>query len=177
MVYERDYQRTRMYREEWEIIEDFDTLTLHQCWTFLAKSITKAQFVKEFPKTFAYLGADRWENPNSPDEYRPKQRLLYLHAGDRRSGLKLRPGYRRRYAEACYATITLPCWSRNKLTLLHELAHICCWKEVDGGDKLSAHGKEFAGVYLQLVRIVLGKKTADTLAESMAQHKVKVLVW
>lgn len=172
---ERDYQRTWLYRSEWEIADGFDELSLRECWDFLASTITKKQFVKQFPKTYDYL-AKNW-GPERPaaEEYRPKQRLVYLHRGDRRGGLKLRPGYRRRHADAHCSTITLPCWSRNKLTLLHELAHICCWCELPNGDAVSAHGKEFAGIYLRLVRQNLGKSTETELLAAMRQHKVKVL--
>jgi|TARA_R110000744_G_scaffold198542_1_gene317865 hypothetical protein len=70
--------------------------------------------------------------------------------------------------------ITLPCWSRNHLTLLHELAHICCWCDVPHGEFVSDHGKEFAGTYLGLVQSVLGAQVADDLLAAMRLHKVKV---
>jgi hypothetical protein len=172
---ERDYQRTWLYRSEWELIDEFAELSLLECWDFLASAITRTQFVKQFPKTYDYLAKNWGQERPEAEEFRPKQRLVYLHRGDRRGGLKLRPGYRRRYADACYSTITLPCWSRNKLTLLHELAHICCWCELPNGDVVSAHGKEFAGIYLLLVRQNLGKSTEKELLAAMRQHKVKVL--
>ena len=172
---ERDYQRTWLYRSEWELIDEFTELSLLECWDFLASAITKPQFVKQFPKTYDYLAKNWGQDSPAAQEYRPKQRLVYLHRGDRRSGLKLRPGYRRRYADACYSTITLPCWSRNKLTLLHELAHICCWCELSNGDAVSAHGKEFAGIYLLLVQQNLGKPAEKELLAAMRQHKVKVV--
>jgi len=175
MKCERDYQRTWLYRSEWELAGLFEELTLLECWDFLASVITKQQFVKQFPKTYAYLAKNWGSDSPAAEEYRPQKRLVYLHRGDRRGGLKLRPGYRRRYADAYCSTITLPCWSRNKLTLLHELAHICCWCELRNGSVVSAHGKEFAGVYLLLVRQNLGKSTENELADAMRRHKVKVL--
>lgn len=174
MGVERDYQRTWLYRSEWEILDGFDELSLLECWRFLAETITSKKFVKRFPQTYEYL-AGNWENEKrvDPQEHRRKK-LLYLHLGDKRGGLKLRPGYRRRYAEAHCSTITLPCWSRNKLTLLHELAHICCWSELSNGATVSAHGKEFAAIYLLLVDMRLGKSVKDELFDAMQQHKVKV---
>ena len=174
MGVERDYQRTWLYRSEWEIIDEFDELSLPECWQFLAKTITSKKFVKRFPKTYEYL-AKNWETSGQthPQEHRRKK-LLYLYSGDKRSGLKLRPGYRRKYAEAHCSTITLPCWSRNKLTLLHELAHICCWSELPNGSKVSAHGQEFAAIYLILVEMRLGKSVKNKLFDAMRQHKVKV---
>jgi len=172
---ERDYQRTWLYRSEWEIVDDFEELSLLECWDFLAAIISSEEFVKQFPKTFVYLAKNWGQDSPAAEEYRPQRRLRYLYSGDRRGGLKLRPGYRRRYADACYSTITLPCWSRNKLTLLHELAHICCWCELPNGSVVSAHGKEFAGIYLLLVRQNLGKSVEKELFAAMRQHKVKVV--
>jgi hypothetical protein len=43
------------------------------------------------------------------------------------------------------------------------------------GALLSSHGKEFAGVYLLLVEMILGLDTADALSAMMLQHKVKVV--
>jgi hypothetical protein len=40
---------------------------------------------------------------------------------------------------------------------------------------VSAHGKEFAGIYLLLVRQNLGKSTEKELFAAMRQHKVKVV--
>ena len=122
-------------------MDSFDELSLTECWDFLAEVISSDPFVKHFPETFAYL-AKNWEQDSpAAQAYRPNGRLWYLYSGDRRGGLKLRPGYRRRYADAYCAMITLPCWSRNKLTLLHELAHICCGCDVQRGAYVSAHGK------------------------------------
>jgi hypothetical protein len=172
---ERDYQQTWLYRSEWEIAEEFEQLSLLECWDFLASVISNKQFVEHFPKTFVYL-AKHWDRDSPAGEkYRPKHRIVYLYAGDRRGGLKLRPGYRRRHADAQYSTITLPCWSRNRLTLLHELAHICCWSELPNGEWLSNHGKEFAGIYLLLVRHNLGQVTEASLLDAMRMHKVKVV--
>jgi hypothetical protein len=177
MKEQRDYQRTRLYRSEWEIIDDFELLSLTECWYFVAETLRHPDFVQHFPRTFVYLGADSWASAGlpEPEAHRPNKRLTYLYSGDRRKGLKLRPGYRRRHAESCYSVITLPLWSRNKLTLLHELAHVCCWCDLRNGALLSSHGKEFAGVYLLLVEMILGLDTADTLSAMMLQHKVKVV--
>jgi hypothetical protein len=173
---ERDYQRSWLYRSEWELHAQYSTLNLHESWRFLAEVIGSEWFCEKFPATFKYLGSADWTTGlYGPQEYRPNGRLHYLHYGDRRRGLKLRPGYRRRHAESCGATITLPVWSRNPLTLLHELAHVCCWMDLHRGDLLSAHGKEFAGIYLTLVEKRLGVQDYEQLAASMREHKVKIL--
>ena len=61
------------------------------------------------------------------------------------------------------------------MTLLHELAHICVGRELPNGSTVAAHGKEFAGIYLFLVKCFLGNQVESTLFDSMKQHKVKVL--
>lgn len=170
----RDFQRSRVYRAEWEMLEGRDVWTdLETCWYFLTDTVRTKWFVKQFPQTFAALGGNRWPASGRvhPDQYNPNRRLIYLHYGDRRNGLKLKPGYRRCYAEACYCTIVLPIWARNDLTLLHELAHICNFYEMK---PVSAHGREFVNTYLYLVQQTLGKETAAQLKNSMLSHKVKV---
>ena len=42
------------------------------------------------------------------------------------------------------------------------------------GSTVSAHGKEFAAIYLLLVEMRLGKSVKDELFDAMQQHKVKV---
>ena len=81
---ERDYQRTWLYRSEWEIADGFEELSLLECWDFLVETISSRQFVNHFPKTFNYL-AKNWERTSpAAEEYRPNRRLVYLHHGDRR---------------------------------------------------------------------------------------------
>lgn len=170
----RDFQRTRVYRAEWEMLDGREVLPdLESSWDFLTKVVRRKWFVKQFPRTFEALGGDRWPSSGriDPDKYSPNQRLIYLHYGDRRSGLKLKPGYRRCYAEACYTTVVLPLWARNDLTLLHELAHICNFYEMK---PVSAHGQEFVSTYLYLVKQTLGKEVAKELETFMLSHKVKV---
>lgn len=171
----RDFQRTRVYRSEWEMLDNREVwYDLSTCWHFITDVARKKQFVKHFPETFTILGGNRWpsKGPVSPDEHRPNGRLIYLHYGDRRSGLKVKPGYRRVYAEAWNSTMILPIWSRNDLTILHELAHVCNFYEMK---PVPAHGKEFVDVYLRLVTMTLGKETAADLQNWMTHHRVQRL--
>lgn len=63
--------------------------------------------------------------------------------------------------------ITLPAFSRNPWVILHELAHCLSPSGVH-------HGPEFAGVYLHLVRAVLGAEAgAALLAEFRTAPKVR----
>jgi putative metallohydrolase (TIGR04338 family) len=52
--------------------------------------------------------------------------------------------------------IKLPRWSRTRIIALHELAHIIIRWHFPY--KVAAHGKEFCGVYLQLVKRWMGQE-------------------
>ena len=52
-------------------------------------------------------------------------------------------------------TMCLPKWSRNSVVILHELAHICNEADRHG---YTSHGKEFAGIFLLLVKYFIGKE-------------------
>lgn len=65
--------------------------------------------------------------------------------------------------------IKLPRWTREKNVILHELAHVAT-----NPDKVSAHGREFCGWYLALVRQFLGEHQYKRLRQSMKDHGVKV---
>lgn len=47
-------------------------------------------------------------------------------------------------------TINLAAWARTKWVVLHELAHWLEWHRVIG--KVAAHGREFVGLYMELLR-------------------------
>ena len=64
--------------------------------------------------------------------------------------------------------ISLPKWARTELVILHELCHLAIWHI-----KLPGHGKEFAGLLLDLVREFMGKRYANELEASFIKHKVQ----
>lgn len=63
--------------------------------------------------------------------------------------------------------ITLPKFARNPWVILHEVAH--CLQSGTG----AAHGAEFAGTYLFLIRTALGKEAGDRLLISYKAHRVR----
>lgn len=84
-------------------------------------------------------------------------------------------GTRQAYAEFWYK-ISLPKWSRIKLVILHELAHIAISRTMSSPTEIktvAAHGREFCKVYLGLVRHYMGKKAHDELRDSFKAHRVK----
>lgn len=65
-------------------------------------------------------------------------------------------------------TIRLGTQARTMAYLCHEVAH--CLMPWSGYE---AHGPEFAGVLLHVVRQVMGKDAADTLRASFRKHRVR----
>ena len=65
--------------------------------------------------------------------------------------------------------IRAPRWSRSEQTALHEIAH-CVHGTSRGGD----HGPEFAKVYLDLVRHMLGAEAAARMQTRFRVYKVRV---
>lgn len=70
--------------------------------------------------------------------------------------------------------INIPRWARTEWVVLHELAHILDTRDQRKvGDRRAAHGWQFAGTYLFLVRTMLGKDAAADLKASFRKHRVK----
>jgi putative metallohydrolase (TIGR04338 family) len=63
--------------------------------------------------------------------------------------------------------IKLPRWAWSHWVALHELAHLATPNEV------AWHGREFARVYLELVRRFMGEDSATLLRASFKNHRVK----
>lgn len=171
----RDFQRSRVYRAEWDFLDEFDVLSLENCWEFVIGVILCDEFRATFPCTYKKLWGSGWDAGRAGCHHvRPNGRLLYLRSENGRYGLRLRPGYRRRSACSLGKTITLPVWSRNKLTILHELAHLCTWYDEQRGLTLSHHGADFTRNYLALVRMAHGHRTFVRLRDAMFDQKVRV---
>lgn len=72
-------------------------------------------------------------------------------------GFKVHDGRAARFARGWFdvkqgtAHMKLPRWSRNKMVILHELAHGLCQSIYDRR-KVAGHGKEWAGIFLQLLK-------------------------
>lgn len=64
--------------------------------------------------------------------------------------------------------ISLPPWARTEDTILHEVAHALT------PSKYAAHGPEYAGVYLTLVRGAVGVAAGRSLRESYREKRVRM---
>ena len=65
--------------------------------------------------------------------------------------------------------ITLGVGARNEWYILHEIAHCLTWRH----DEWAPHGPEFAGVYLFLIRTVIGDDAAKVLLAQYRKCKVR----
>lgn len=88
-----------------------------------------------------------------------------------RSKLLISDGRGRRNACGDVGRIRMPKWSRTAYIVLHEAAHSLARRKY--GVNVSGHGKEYAAIYLDLVRFGLGKEAHAALLASFKQHRVK----
>ena len=72
-------------------------------------------------------------------------------------------------ARGGYGSITISGYYRNRVVLLHELAH----NAVGPGPWRAGHGWEFAKAYLDLVRHVMGREDAAKLAAAFKAKRVR----
>ena len=80
----------------------------------------------------------------------------------------VRPGYGNKRATAdAEGVLQMPRWARREMTVLHEVAH--CVTPVT----FAAHGQEYAGVLLALVRRAMGLAPAQALEDSFDRHRVR----
>lgn len=63
--------------------------------------------------------------------------------------------------------ITLPVFARTERIILHEIAHVLT------PGKYASHGPEWAGVYLELVRYMVGKDAAAQVRDRFKQGRVR----
>jgi len=56
---------------------------------------------------------------------------------------------------------------RNEMVVCHELAHTLC------PDEYAWHGPEFVGIYLFLVRLMMGDEWAKSLSDAFRRYRVK----
>lgn len=86
--------------------------------------------------------------------------------GDR--AFEVRPGHGHRRATAdANGVLQLPRWARTEVVVLHEVAH--CLTSV----AFAAHGPEYAGVLLALVRRAVDPGTAQKLEDAFARQRVR----
>lgn len=83
----------------------------------------------------------------------------------------VRDGRRCRNALGGVNWIKMPRWSRTQYIVLHEAAHSITQRKFGLG--VAAHGWQYAGVYLDLVRFGMGPAAGEALKASFKAHKVR----
>ena len=80
----------------------------------------------------------------------------------------VRPGHGHRRATADRdGVLQMPRWARTEVVVLHEVAH--CLTPAT----FAAHGPEYAGVLLSLVRRAVDPGSAQRLEDAFARHRVR----
>lgn len=81
---------------------------------------------------------------------------------------EVRPGFGHRKATAdVNGVLQMPKWARSELVLLHEVAHcLTPWS-------FAAHGPEYAGVLLSVVRRSMGPSPAQALEDAFDRQRVR----
>lgn len=88
----------------------------------------------------------------------------------------VRPGHGHTRATAnADGIVQMPKWSRQTMTLAHELAHVAT--DSMHGDTVASHGPEFAWAWLQIIRRMDGRTWETMLRAEFKHHGVKVAAW
>jgi putative metallohydrolase (TIGR04338 family) len=90
----------------------------------------------------------------------------YIHVKDGR-------GLRNAYAYD-WGTIALPKWARHEVVILHELSHTLV--NFDNYNNVPSHGREFASMFLKLVKRYMGKQSHDELKRAFKTNHVHYVV-
>lgn len=89
-----------------------------------------------------------------------------------RRRIHVRPGLgHRRATGSSFGVVQMPVWARCEAVLLHEVAHVVTLDAQ--GMSAPYHGREFARVFLDLVRHQLGEESWRVLRDSFKVNRVK----
>jgi putative metallohydrolase (TIGR04338 family) len=80
-------------------------------------------------------------------------------------------GTRRALAYGSHA-ISIPLWARNEGIVLHELAHTIAARHYRPYE-IASHGWQFAAIFLDLVKSMMGSAAHDALRAAFKTHKVR----
>ena len=140
----RDSQRSKVYTAE-RVVHGEMFETVEQVQTYVDRVLGRAWFKRRWP-SIARHG-------------------IPVEDGRGRRAAGAKTTYRGR-------TITMPKWSRFEEVILHEIAHHCADVQY-GTREVAAHGWQFAGTLIELVRYEMGKDEADKMKASFRKHKVR----
>jgi len=148
----RDTQKKKLYAAERtaEMLRWWDAKpmgTMVEVWVFLDR-----------------VRKDKW--------FRRHYGTWNFRVGDGRGARIARGGYNgRSLFKEHIAYLKLPAWARTPLIILHEISHgVTIQKH---GTQIAWHGREYAAIYLDLVRHFLGTEAGDRLRASYKAKGVK----
>lgn len=157
----RDYQRSKVYRAETEFKRD--------CLQS-ARDDIRLDTVSEMQ--------DFVNSTVGSDWFWKRWKINYISVSDGRG---------RRRAAAYYRDkrIAMPRWCRDKLIVLHEIAHICIHHGTHYAPEqqhrnfnkryMASHGQEFCKAFLALVDYVFGREMEETLRSYFADIGVRYM--
>ena len=156
----RDYQRSKVYKAETK----FTTLLQS------TNSLTRLETVSEMQKFVDNLVNSIW--------FEEKWEVEYVVVKDGR-------GRRRAAGSWTHNFITMPKWCRDIVTILHELAHVCCYQHTKYAPEAqhqnfkaeyqAVHGQEYCKRMLALVEYVLGKEERVELATCYSEKNIRYM--
>lgn len=85
--------------------------------------------------------------------------------------IKVRDGRGASIARGGAHYIKMPKWSRCEHIVLHEIAHTICTRR--HGSDVAAHGREYAAIYLDMIRFGMSADAAEKLKESFKENRVR----
>lgn len=164
----RDFQRSRVYsadlftRRTLELAAKGDgTMEMHNSTIVIPQEIrfgslaAVEQYIRQIQHTGWYVA--QGFNPK-PVSVRRRAGDAYAHYDPARAEIAMH--------EPTYGTP----WSTREIVVLHELAH----HVTPHGNEYAAHGPEFVGNFLALVREFMGPEVWMLLYDSMLQNNVKI---
>jgi len=144
MAYTRDSQRSRLYAAESVIYGKYKSKWAVKYSQYDLNSNTPIVFCQRYVDLIL------------------SQKFITKRYGQRRIAVKSGRGGAMAIGGSI---ISLGRWARDESVVLHEIAHCLT--------PFSKHGPEFAGVYLFLVRNVLGNEAATELRQSYRTNRVR----
>lgn len=143
----RDSKRSAVYASEWNALEQ------HLSNRRIREIADVVAFVNEITQSKWYKNYKIMGKEHSSFCRRTKP---HIDVGDGRG---------RRRACGGGTTIKLPKWCRKTYVILHELAHTMQFEQ-------PWHGRQFAAIYLDLVRRWMGRNAWEKLRDEFRKHKV-----
>lgn len=151
----RDYQRQKVYDAEWAMERQMRMerlLDLHDVRAWLANILTSKWFQNRWPYVIDVEVLDGRGRRSGAAKSVRFDKLL----GD--------------FGPAYMGRLKLPRLCRDKLSIMHELAHVVT--DAQYFDTVAGHGPEFAGTSLLLVATWCGTAYGDLLRAQYRRHRV-----